>query len=298
MDRKENIDTFGAVSLVLFSALLGFNQVAIKVGNEGFQPVFMAGLRSTGAVVCIWLFIRWRQVPLGIPRHVWPAMLIFGTFFGTEFIVLFLALDLTTVARTSVIFYSMPVWLAIAAHFYLPGERMTTVKAVGLILAFAGVCLALLDRPTQGDASLMGDILALLSAFLWAGIAFCARGTSLRDVGPENQLFWQVLISAPILLGASLFFGPFFRDIQPMHWANLLFQIVAVSSGGFMFWLWLLKIYPASSVAAFGFLAPVFGVFFGWALLDEPIGMGLMGALCLVALGLFLINRPQVPQKV
>jgi drug/metabolite transporter (DMT)-like permease len=54
----------------------------------------------------------------------------------------------------------------------------------------------------------------------------------------------------------------------------------------------MLSIYPGSGVASFGFLAPVFGVFLGWALLGEDVGMTLIAALVLVALGIVLINRP------
>jgi len=45
MERKDRVDTFGAVSLIAFSALLAFNQVVIAVVNEGLQPVFFAGVR-------------------------------------------------------------------------------------------------------------------------------------------------------------------------------------------------------------------------------------------------------------
>jgi drug/metabolite transporter (DMT)-like permease len=55
----------------------------------------------------------------------------------------------------------------------------------------------------------------------------------------------------------------------------------------------MLTIYPASSVAAFSFLGPIFGVFFGWLLLGESIGPSLLGALALVAAGLWLISRPR-----
>ena len=64
MEKKSQIDLFGAVALTGFALLLAFNQVVIKVTNGGLQPVFFAGLRSAGAVVCIWLWLRWRGVPL------------------------------------------------------------------------------------------------------------------------------------------------------------------------------------------------------------------------------------------
>jgi len=105
------------------------------------------------------------------------------------------------------------------------------------------------------------------------------------------QLFWQVTLSIPILLIASLFFGPLVRDLEPLHVWALAFQILAVASFGFLFWFWLLKIYPATSVASFSFLSPVFSVALGVLLLGETAGFGLIGALALVTLGLFLVNR-------
>ena len=292
------MDVTGAVALIGFSALLGFNQVVIRVVNEGLQPVFFAGLRSVGAVFCLWLWFAVRKRPLGLRRENLGPGLLIGAFFAVEFILLFNALDLTTVTRVSVIFYSMPLWLALMAHFVIPGERITPVKAAGQGLAFAGVSIAILWRGGGGEASVLGDVLALLSAACWAGIALVAR-TGLKDVAPDRQLVWQVFVSAPILMLAAPFFGPLVRDLQPIHLWGLAFQIVAVVTFGFALWLWLLSVYPAASVAAFSFLTPVFGVFFGWAFLNESLGLPVIVSLVLVSAGLVLINRSsQVPQKV
>jgi drug/metabolite transporter (DMT)-like permease len=293
MERKDRIDAFGAASLVLFSVLVGFNQVVIKVVNDGLQPVFSAGLRSTGAILCVGLWMWARGIPFRIaPGTVVPGLLL-GVFFGIEFLLLFLALDLTGVARISVIFYSMPVWLTIAAHFLLPGDTITRRKALGLALALAGVAWAMADRDAGGvEPSLAGDLAALAAAVFWAGIALVARATPISREAPEIQLFWQVVVSAVLLMAAAPFFGPLIRDLQPIHLWGLAFLTVVVVSAGFIFWFWLLKVYPASGVASFSFLAPVFGVIFGWLVLGEEIGLTIIGALVLVAAGIVLINRP------
>ncbi|NNL19587.1 MAG: DMT family transporter [Boseongicola sp.] len=298
MAVRERIDTTGALALIGFSALLGFNQVVIRVVNDGLQPVFFAGLRSVGAIFCIWLWFAIRKRSLGLKREDLKPGLLIGAFFAAEFILLFNALDLTTVTRVSVIFYSMPLWLALMAHFFIPGERITVPKATGQALAFVGVAIAIIWRSGGGEASLVGDLLALFAALCWAGIAMIAR-TGLKDVASDRQLVWQVFVSAPILMLAAPLFGPLIRDLQPIHLWGLLFQIVAVVTFGFALWLWLLSVYPAASVAAFSFLTPVFGVFFGWIFLNETLGLPVIVALVLVSLGLILINRPvHVPQKV
>ena len=135
MIRKEHMDTFGAVTLTLFALHLGFNQVVIKVTNGGFGPVFWAGLRSLGAVAVLLIFIRLRGLSWSLPRASMLGGVLSGLFFAIEFLCLFIALDITTVARASIIFYSMPVWLALAGHVLLPGERLNKLRIIGLILA-------------------------------------------------------------------------------------------------------------------------------------------------------------------
>jgi len=296
MEKKTQIDLFGAVALSGFALLLAFNQIVIKVTNGGLQPVFFAGVRSAGAVLCIWMWLRWRGIPLRFDKGTRVAGFAIGTVFAFEFTCLFVALDLTAVSRASVIFYSMPVWLAIMAHFILPDDRISVSKAVGLGLALSGVALAILTRD-DAEGSIWGDLAALGAAIGWAVTAMLAKASPLRTVRPEIQLMWQVGVSAPLLLIAALFFGPFIRDLQPIHIAGLLFQIVVVVTAGFIFWLWLLSIYPASGVASFSFLSPVLAVGLGWLLLGEDVGPDLVAALVLVTVGIGLINRPVRSRK-
>lgn len=293
MPQKDRIDAFGATALTGFALLLAFNQVVIAVVNEGLQPVFFAALRSIGGAFCIWLWITLRGIPLRFAPGTMGWGWLMGAFFAVEFICLFIALDLTTVTRTSVIFYTMPVWLSLAGHVLIPGERITKRKGAGLALAFAGVVIAITIRSSAGgEASLIGDLCALVAAFAWAGIALLAKASPLKAVRPELQLLWQLGASIPFLVVAAFAFGPFLREPEWIHWAGLGFQIVVIVSAGFLLWLWLLSIYPAASVAAFSFLSPVFGVFLGWLLLNERVGWEVLAALALVVAGLVLINRP------
>lgn len=292
MARKTSLDMFGILSLTGFAVLLGVNQVAIKLGNGGFQPVFMAGIRSLGALLVLLLWMRLRGVEFRIRPGTVPSGILLGVLFAIEFSCIFFALDLTTVARTSILFYTMPVWLGFAGHFLLEGERLSPMKLAGQGLAVLGVAIAVLDRGGPGDASLLGDALALLAAMCWAGIALLAHGAPVSKTRPEMQLFWQLAISAPLLLILSLWFGPFIRDFQIYHLGLLIFQIVCIASLGFLFWFWLLSVYPASSVASFSFLTPILGVILGWALLREDLGASIIISLTLVCLGLILINRP------
>ncbi len=291
MERRDSIDLAGATGLVVFAGVLALNQVVIKLTNGGLAPIFAAGLRSVLALalLMLWVALRGRKVS-GLRATLWPGLML-GCLFTLEFIFLFLALDLTTVSRASILFYSMPCWLALVAHFTLPGETLSLRRAIGLALAMAGVVWALLDPHTRAAGDLRGDLAAVGAALAWAGIALTVRLTRVSELNAETQLVWQLGVSAVLLLLLAPLFGDLLRDPQWIHVAGLTFQAVFVASFGYLFWLGLIAIYPASDVAAFSFLSPVLSVGMGWLLLDEPLGIGIIGALALVAVGIVLINR-------
>ena len=292
MERKDRIDAFGGAVLLSFSLLMGLNQVMIKLVNAGLQPVFQAGLRSACAFLPVLAFALLARRRLSLTDgSLWPGVLC-GTFFAVEFMLLFQSVEYTSVARVSVFFYTMPFWVAAGAHFMIPGERLTRVRASGLVLAASGVVLALLrNESPAGEHALFGDLLALTGAMFWAGIVFLARLTKLSRSSPEMQLLYQLTVSAVILLAAAPLFGPLIRDMTPALAGIFAFQVIAVVCFGFLAWFWVLKIYPASDMASFSFLAPVFGVLFSWLILHEKISWSVIAALALVAAGIYLVNR-------
>jgi drug/metabolite transporter (DMT)-like permease len=289
--RRDRIDLAGALMLSGVSALLGLNQALVKLVNAGMNPVFQAGLRSAIAFLPVLLWAWWRSRGLKLaPGSIGPGVLC-GFFFSFEFLLLFQSLDYTSVSRASVMFYTMPFWVAAAAHFLIPGEAMTSRKAAGLALAIAGVALAL-ARPEAhaGLQALKGDVMALLAATGWAAIAITARTTALSKSPPEQQLLYQLAVSAPLLLFVSLFFGAPFREMNAGLWGIFAFQALGVVGAGFIAWFWLLSRYPAGGVASFAFLSPVFGVLFGWLIIGEQLTATIVLALALVAGGIWLVN--------
>ncbi len=291
MNRKQKLDGIGVLMLSVLTVILALNQVVIKVTNGGLQPVFGAGVRSLGALVVLLLWMWFRKIPMGsLSRPVVLAGLLSGVVFTAEFICLFWALDVTTVARATIIFYSMPVFLTIAVHFLLPDERLTPAKTAGLVFALGGVIWVLLDR-SSGAGNLLGDLAALAAALFWVGIALLMRVSPLAAEKSEVQLLWQLTISTVLLLMVAPLFGPLVRDFTTLHVLGMAFQILAIACFGFLSWFALLKIYPATSVVSFSFLSPILSVAFSWLILDEIIGTEVVGGLVLVVFGLFLINR-------
>ena len=287
------LDPGAAGLLTLLCAAWGLNQVAIKVANAGFAPVFQAGLRSLlgAGIVLAWVMLR------GIRLHERDGTLlpglVAGALFGVEFLLIFVALDYTTVSRAILFIYTMPFLVALGAHLLLPGERLTRLRLAGLALAFLGVVLVFTDGLSlPSRTALIGDALCLAAAALWAATTLVIKATALRHARAEKTLLYQLGVSAALLLPLSPAFGPLLRESDLLSTAAFAYQVVLVAGVSYVAWFWMVRRYPASTLSAFTFLTPVFGVAFGGLLLDEPLSARLLVSLVLIAIGIALVNRP------
>ena len=266
----------------------------MKVVNDGLQPVFCAGLRSLVAafLILLWLFLTKKSVK--VEKSLLPAILFYGLIFGAEFMFLYIALDLTSVIRVTIMFYTMPIWLALMNHFLLKNDKLSIGKTAGLFAAVIGVIISVGSSTTvEGlKASIIGDICALLGSIGWAYFAFYSKNSRVNTQSPDTLMFYAFLVSGPMLLILSMFYGDFIRDLTLLHYAGFTFQVLFASIG-FIFWIWLFKRYSATTVASFSFLTPIMGIFFGWLLLSEQLSNILFIAGLLVTGGIYLVTRAE-----
>ncbi|MBX6369682.1 MAG: DMT family transporter [Rhodospirillales bacterium] len=291
---RERLDAGAAATMVLLCALWGFNQIAVKVANTGISPVLQGGLRSIGATLLVLLWARARGVRFGGRDETLVPGVAAGLLFAVEFALLYWGLAFTTASRGVVFLYTTPFIVAIGAHFFVPGDRLTRTKALGLAAAFAGLALAFADSlrlPSQRE--LLGDLLCLGAAVLWGATTVLIKASPLVRAPPEKTLLYQLGVSALAMpIGSALIGEPGIVAPTGAVLAALAYQTVIVAFASYVAWFWLVAHYPASRLAAFSFLAPVFGVFFGATLLGEAVGPPLLLAVALIAAGIWLVNRP------
>jgi drug/metabolite transporter (DMT)-like permease len=293
--RRASIDGFAAAMMIGLTFLWGLNQVAIKVTNEGYNPVLSVVVRSAVGMVLVWLWCRYRRIPLFERDGTLLAGLIAGALFGIEFVLIFIGLDFTTAARSVLMVNAMPFWVLIGAHLFL-GERMNGIKVAGLLLAFAGVALVFMDDlSTPGPYAIWGDLMCLIAGLLWGATTIVIRKSRLSEVSGEKTLMYQLAVSALIAMPLIPLAGPLLREPGLLSTASLAYQAVVVVTFTYVLWFSMIRIYPASGLSSFAFLSPVFGVLCGGLLLGEPLTASIFAALALIAAGLLLVNRPARP---
>lgn len=292
-------------SIVGLCLLWGLGQIAIKVGNTGISPLLQAGLRSTFAAVLVAVWIWHRRSGLALRRTSFGPMLAIGLLFALEFICLYQGLGRTTASRGTLLLYTAPFVVALGGHLLLD-DRLDRRQWLGLLLAFSGLAVMMLSRPTalgrsaipipQVAPTLAGDLLCLAGGVFWGATTLVIRATSLRTESPDRCLLYQLVLSAPILVGLSWLLGPEQGEfgigtLTPMVIGALAYQVAVIAGFSYLAWFYLILRYSPGRLSAFTFLTPLFGVLFAAPLLGEPLYPGLLAALALSMTGLALVNR-------
>jgi drug/metabolite transporter (DMT)-like permease len=291
----DRLDACASLTLLALCACWGVNQTAIKVANAGISPIMQAGLRSllSGVLVFLWAHARGLAM-FERDRTFWPGLVV-GSLFALEFLALYTGLDLTTASRGVVFFYMAPFVVAFGAHYFVEGDRLNLRKAIGLSAALSGLAVAMGEGlVAPGRPTLVGDLLCVLAAVMWAATTLLVRITPLRRTSPEKTLAYQLGVSGIILPAASSFLGE--KGITSLSVPVMLafaYTSIVVAFISYVAWFWLVRNYPPTLVSSYTFLSPVFGVIAGHLALGEAFTLSLAVALALLASGIFLVNAPR-----
>lgn len=290
--RAPRIAPIGLFYLALTSLGWGFNWPITKYLLAVLPPLTLRG--STGVVGALLLaaLALWRGESLKVPRDMWVRLLIGGMLNVTAWMVLMgLALLWLPAGEAALIAYTMPVWAALLAWPVL-GERPTLLRALALVMAFAGLAAIMGGNGFQASAAKWpGIVMALCGAIGFALGTVLAKRLPLT-LPPLSSAAWQIGIGCvPIMLVSLAVEHADWSRVTPWEWGFLVYSTVVQFCVAYVAWFAALARLPAS-VAAIGTMAvPVLGVVASAIALHEPLGAGQIAALVFTLAGVALATR-------
>ncbi|MEV7858285.1 EamA family transporter [Streptomyces hirsutus] len=252
---------------VLVAAVWGVNFVVIEIGLGHFPPLLFSALRFLAAAVPAVFLV-------GRPKVAWKWIVGVGLALGVaKFGLLFVGMDAGMPAGlSSLVLQIQAVFTALFA-FLLLGERPARVRLVGMAVALAGIGVAAVDEGASGPLGAFALVVA--AAACWG-----VSNVLTRRAAPADALNFMVWVSTvpvlPLLALSLLLEGPS-RDLEALGALDLsgagalLYVAWGATVFGFGAWGWLLRRHPASTVAPFSLLVPVFGMSSAALFLGEPV---------------------------
>lgn len=247
------------------SQITTFARLAYDAGSNPATQVFLRSLALMVTMVAVQLSLGRNIV---VPRRILPLTLGFGVFilmmsFGYLSSVAYISVSLAVL-----LLYTFPLMVGIASPL-LGRERMTWLKALCLIGAFAGLVIA--SSTGFGTLDWRGVALALTAAAGVAGISLFG-GAAMAKAHPFTMNAWMnlwVVVAVGLYLAASG--GPQWPQTG-IGWLATLGVCICYMLGIVMMFLGLTLISPAQSALTLNF-EPLFSTIAAIVLLHETIAL-------------------------
>jgi O-acetylserine/cysteine efflux transporter len=273
------------LALVLLICL--FWAVNFLVSAHALQevpPFLFTAMRMAILAAMLGLFMR---VP---PRGQWGRLGAVALFngvlhFGTSFLALKLAGNLSSPAIVTQVYVPMAVLLA----WWVLGERFGWRTGLGIGVSFAGVLVLgfdpmVLERPAALFVMMGSSLMVAIGTVLMR---------KLEGVGMVDQQGWTAVLSLPALLAISAVFEPgsfdALRDASWIGWGGAMYAAVFASLLGHGVFYWLVQRHPVAQVTPYLLLTPVLAVVLGIAFWGDRPGPALWLGGAMVLGGVLLI---------
>jgi drug/metabolite transporter (DMT)-like permease len=217
-------------------------------------------------------------------------LLIISVFFIVQFSLLYFGLSKTNASRGTLLINLQPFFVLFLAHYFIPGDRITKKKILGLLMGFTGMALVFFGKKGVTTDMQFGDFMILITAFLWAcNTAYIKRIINAFD--PFQIVLYPMIFSIPFFfLAGFMWDGTMIGHINLKVLLSLLYQGILTASFGFVAWNTMLQKYGAVSLHSFIFIMPITGVILGGVVLGEPITFNILLALLLIISGILVVN--------
>ncbi|MGN0600010.1 MAG: DMT family transporter [Oscillospiraceae bacterium] len=215
-----------------------------------------------------------------------------------QYLFFYIGLSNTSGVKASVI-EAMNVFVAlIVSCLIFRMEKFTAAKVIGSVIGFAGVVIINVSKgDLVGEITLKGEGFILISTVAYAFSSVLMKHWS-NEENPMMMSAWQFLLGGIVMtiLGFSLGGRINGFDVRSVL---LLIYLASLSAVAYSLWASLLKYYPVSKIAVYGFMNPVFGFVLSAFLLGESEAFGLksIAALILVCLGIYIVNCQKNKEK-
>lgn len=279
----------------LLGLLWGANLVVSRFGVGQFGSVVFAGLRLVIAGLAFALVYALSSRTMPRNRQLWrhaATLGIIGT--AVPMTAMLSSLNFQSAGLSALLITTTPAFMALAAHFLLPDEKLNLFKGIGVLSALTGAMLVVGLGETglaDQEANPIGYLLVFTAVvFETAGAIYIRK--YMRNLEIFDVTAIRVSVAGLIVLPLGLILQGFdASNVTTQGFVALLYAALAAAFVGQLLAFYITQRFGATAFSLTAYIVPVAAAVLGVVLLDETVTLSMGIGLALIAFGIMLINR-------
>jgi len=284
-------NTFDLSLLILLAIIWGSSFFNIKIATYSYDPITLALVRVIFASMPLLLICKLRKIKIEAFTENWKWYALIGLCnIAIPFVLIAIGTAKINSYLAAILMSTTPLSGSILAHFFTKNEKLSFYKSTGVLIGFSGIILLFFDRVIINSENYIYALITILGSTF-----YCIGGLltlKLKNKKNENVTTSTTLWSVLFLLPFSLILESPWNS-EPTIASTLSLLYLGVIATGFA-WLIRFRILTVNGLVfqtQVAYLIPIFGIIFGYFLMNEIITWRVLVSLVIILIGIYIFKK-------
>ena len=277
--------------LILLSIIWGSAFFNIKIATYSYEPFTLALVRVLFASIPLYFLCKYKKIQILAFSKNWSSYALIGLCnIAIPFVLIAIGTAKINSYLAAILMSTTPLSGSILAHFFTKDEKLSYMKSLGVLVGFSGIVLLFFDRVVINSENYLFVLITILGSTF-----YCIGGLltlKLKNKVNENVTTSTTLWSVIFLLPLSIIFEAPWNANPTLESTLSLLYLGVVATG--LAWLIRFRILTVNGLVfqtQVAYLIPVFGIIFGFFLMDEVITWKVIVSLVVILVGIYIFKK-------
>ena len=284
-------NSFDIFLLVLLGLIWGSSFFNIKIATYSYEPITLALVRVIFASIPLILLCKIKNIQIKAFSKEWKYYALIGLCnIAIPFVLIAIGTSKINSYLAAMLMSTTPLSGTILAHFFTKNEKINMFKVIGILIGFSGILFLFLDKIVINESNYIFALITILgSTFYSIGGILTIQ---IKNRGNENVTTSTTIWSLIFLFPMALLLEEPWRANPSLESTLSLLYLGIVATG--LAWLIRFRILSVNGLVfqtQVAYLIPIFGVFFGYFLMDEVITWRVLISLSIIIFGIYIVKK-------
>jgi drug/metabolite transporter (DMT)-like permease len=277
--------------LILLSIIWGSAFFNIKIATYSYEPFTLALVRVTFASIPLFLLCKIKKIRiLAFSENWYWYAIIWLCNIAIPFVLIAIGTAKINSYLAAILMSTTPLSGSILAHFFTKDEKLSYMKSLGVLIGFSGIILLFFDKVIINSENYLYVLITILGSTF-----YCIGGLltlKLKNRVNENVTTSTTLWSVIFLLPFSIIFETPWNSNPTLESTLSLLYLGVIATG--LAWLIRFRILTVNGLVfqtQVAYLIPIFGIIFGYFLMDEVITWKVIASLVVILIGIYIFKE-------
>ena len=284
-------NTFDFSLLILLAIIWGSSFFNIKLATYSYEPITLALVRVIFASIPLLILCKIKNIYIEAFTKNWKPYALIGLCnIAIPFVLIAIGTAKINSYLAAILMSTTPLSGSILAHIFTKDEKLSFLKSLGVLIGFSGIILLFFDKVIINSENYLYALITILGSTF-----YCIGGLltlKLRNKKNENVTTSTTLWSVIFLLPFSLILETPWNSNPTMIATLSLLYLGIIATG--LAWLIRFRILTVNGLVfqtQVAYLIPIFGVLFGYFLMDEIITWRVLLSLAIILVGIHIFKK-------